>query len=140
MNTQSSGECAPRKGVIHVTAPQRDGDRPALNGYLSNRGNDYGELEYTTERRDALAVTIDNCTGTPFDILASVRPSGWSSEMRRVDIVGLQNGFKAYPYVGATSGFSNDNADLRSGSYNYAYIGGVSQSKWRGQLHGAPHN
>ncbi len=36
------------------------------------RGNVFGEFEYTTERRDALTVTVDDCAGAPFNLVASV--------------------------------------------------------------------
>ena len=39
-----------------------------------------------------------------------------------------QNGYRDFPYVGGIAGFANDSPDLRTGSFNYVYIGGVSQS------------
>jgi hypothetical protein len=70
-NAQS---CSPRNGVIHVSAAGTPGDnsRPALDGYLSRTGNEFGEYGYTTNRTDALTVTINDCNGAPFDIISSV--------------------------------------------------------------------
>ncbi|EKM50878.1 uncharacterized protein PHACADRAFT_103818 [Phanerochaete carnosa HHB-10118-sp] len=76
---------------------------------LSRNGNEFGEYGYTTTRDDALTVTINNCTGSPFGIVSS-------------------NGYQAYSYIGGISGYANDSPDLRDGSSNYVYIGGVTET------------
>ncbi|GJE90525.1 hypothetical protein PsYK624_066650 [Phanerochaete sordida] len=103
------GGCAPRNGVIHVTAPGRGNNRPKLDGYLARTGNEFGEYSYTAARDNALTVSINNCTGSPFDIVSS-------------------NGYQAYPFLGGIAGFANDGPNLRQGSFNYVYIGGVTQT------------
>ncbi|PSS36926.1 hypothetical protein PHLCEN_2v1244 [Hermanssonia centrifuga] len=110
----TKGACVSRTGIVHVTSPSNSPDdgrgaRPHLDGYLGMRGNVFGEFEYTTERRDALTVTVDDCAGAPFDLVAS-------------------NGFKAFPFVGGIKGFSSDSPNLAKRSYNYVYIGGVTET------------
>ncbi|KAI0701091.1 hypothetical protein BC835DRAFT_1411702 [Cytidiella melzeri] len=103
--------CTTRTGVLHVTSPNtNDPTRPALDGYLSRAANVFGEYLYTTDRSQALTVTINDChDGAPSDLRST-------------------NGFKTFPLVGAIKGFSSDNAELRANSYNYLYIGGVTQT------------
>ena len=48
------------------------GPSPHLDGYLSQTLNEFGEFGYTTERAQALRVTIDDRQGAPFDLLSSV--------------------------------------------------------------------
>lgn len=76
-SAQSAGACTPRSGVVHVTSPEAEG-RPQLNGFLSMRANRFGQYGYTADKNDALEVTVNDCTGTPFDITSSVRmPVFW---------------------------------------------------------------
>ncbi|KAI0338818.1 hypothetical protein BDW22DRAFT_677495 [Trametopsis cervina] len=106
-NPAPTGTCTPRTGVVHVSAT--DPARPVLDGYLGRTANEFGEYTYTAERANALSVTLDDCSGAPFDLLTT-------------------NGFKTFPYLGAIKGFSSDDAELRPGAFNYLYIGGVSQT------------
>ena len=41
----------------------------------------------------------------------------------------MQNGYTDFPMFGGIKGFSSDSPDLASGSYNYLYLGGVSESE-----------
>ncbi|KAF7797265.1 hypothetical protein EIP86_008460 [Pleurotus ostreatoroseus] len=110
---QANAVCT-RNGVIRVSSPANapsdgNGPRPTLDGYLSSTANDFGEYRYTTQRDNALRVTINTCDGTPFNILAS-------------------NGLRDFPFVGAVKGYSSDSPNLADGSFNYVYIGGVTQT------------
>ena len=83
------GGCKPRNGVVHVTSPGgQAGGRTQLDGYLSSPANEFGEYGYTTDRAQALKVTIDNCNGSPFDLLSTVstRTEGTSTTVTNNDI------------------------------------------------------
>ncbi|KIP02337.1 hypothetical protein PHLGIDRAFT_37937 [Phlebiopsis gigantea 11061_1 CR5-6] len=94
--------CGPRSGVVHVTGT-------GLDGFLAASANRFGEYGYTTTRADALTVSINDCNGSPFDLVST-------------------NGFRAYPYIGGVQGFASNGPDLRPGSANYAYIAGTTET------------
>ena len=123
------GGCNPRNGVIRVTSPENaSGGRPSLDGFLSLVGNEFGEYGYTADRGNALRVILNDCDGTPFNLLSTVSiecPEVCAVFLRR----SVQNGFRDFPFVGGIKGFSSTSSNLSPGSYNYAYIGGTTQSR-----------
>ena len=50
-----------------------DASRPQLQGFLSRTANTFGEYRFTADRNDALSVTVNDCDGSPFDLVSSVR-------------------------------------------------------------------
>ncbi|KAI0073092.1 hypothetical protein K474DRAFT_1667031 [Panus rudis PR-1116 ss-1] len=100
---QSPVPCPTVSGVI---AASIEGQGP---GYVAAAPNIYGEYGFTTNVNAALRVSVKTCEGEPAQITSS-------------------NGATAFPDVGLVTGFANSNADLSTGSYNYVYFAGVTQT------------
>jgi hypothetical protein len=91
-------------GTVQVT----DTDNNTVLGYVSNVWNSYGESVVTTTPADYLSVSV---------------PSG-----NAVNITALNGPNSSYPEVGGIQGFANTSPDLGSGSFNYAYLGGTTET------------
>ncbi|TCD64363.1 hypothetical protein EIP91_004194 [Steccherinum ochraceum] len=95
----------------YVRAVYFDGQGKEVDGYIGFAPNDFGEYPFTPTRTNALRVQLNNCgaNGGPFDISSL-------------------NGIPNEPFLGLIDGFSNETPTLGPGSFNYAYIGGTSQT------------
>ncbi|KZT22496.1 hypothetical protein NEOLEDRAFT_651687 [Neolentinus lepideus HHB14362 ss-1] len=82
-------------------------------GYLSATANSYGEYGLTSDASAAMRISF----GTSSCASSAVYPE--------LDIT-AQNGLTTYPLTGFITGFSNTDNNLYSGSFNYAYFGGVA--------------
>jgi len=85
-----------------------DTDNDTVLGYVSNVWNSFGEYVVTTTPSEYLDVSVP--TGSGVDITASNGPN------------------PTYPFVGGIVGFVSSNNDISSGSSNYTYIGGTTQT------------
>jgi hypothetical protein len=80
-------------------------------GYIYKVGNAFGEYGITSDENQAVHVTFSApADGSPFDLSAT---NGIVGDL---------------PRIGAISGFASTDDDLHAGSFNYAYLGAVSQS------------
>ena len=96
---------AVQTGYVAIT----DASTAANLGWVSRTLNTYGEYVVTTDTADRLQVSYDD-TSAPFPIQI------------------LDSGSASYPWLGAVQGFSNTDADLGAGSFNYAVLGGVNMT------------
>jgi hypothetical protein len=88
----------------------------AFVGYLAQQYNQWGESGLTTDASAALHVTFAATSdGSAFDITAT-NPQASS-----------------LPYIGAIVGFGSSDDSMGVGNSNYAYLGGVTASKYHPQ-------
>jgi hypothetical protein len=76
--------------------------------FVSNTFNGFGEYTITNNLADALTVSFDPSSSSPFSITATNNP-----------------GSAAFPFFGAIVGFASSSANLGSGNANYTYTGGT---------------
>lgn len=82
-------------------------------GYVSAAFNQFGEYGLFQGAQDgALAVSFPDMTGSS----------------SRTDMYADNSPSSMHPFVGAINGFSATDNNLGPGSYNYAYLGGTSQT------------
>ncbi|TFK50840.1 hypothetical protein OE88DRAFT_1659942 [Heliocybe sulcata] len=97
-------------GIIRVVAV--DG---GLQGYVAATPNSFGEYQPTLDASAALRVS--------FGTSSCASSAGYT----RLDIT-AENGISNFPMLGFMTGFANTDNNLGSGSYNYAYLGGVTST------------
>ncbi|KAJ7461162.1 hypothetical protein FB451DRAFT_1181503 [Mycena latifolia] len=96
--------------IVNVHARGTDGTD---FGYLSPVWNGFGEYgAFQSTQEGSLQLTF------------SYSPDGPS----QISITATNGPSATYPFFGAIAGFASDSDDFGPGSYNYAYIGGTTQS------------
>ncbi|RPD53849.1 hypothetical protein L226DRAFT_526987 [Lentinus tigrinus ALCF2SS1-7] len=113
LQARQSAACVAQTGTIRVILTDPVSGTTANTGYVSMDANDFGEYGFTTDRADAVSVSICRESGTTFDILT-------------------RNGLAAYPYLGGVRGFASSDDNLGNNA-NYVYIAGTTQA-----AHGPP--
>ncbi|TFK50841.1 hypothetical protein OE88DRAFT_1659944 [Heliocybe sulcata] len=109
--TPSSCPTISHTGTIRVT----DIDAGGVLGYVSSTPNIFGEYELATTASGALRVSF----GTSSCLSSAV--------YSQFDVT-TENGISNFPLLGFMTGFANTNYGIGSGSSNYAYLGGVTQT------------
>jgi len=92
-----------RTGYLAIS----DASTAASLGWVSRTPNPYGEYVVTTDTADRLQVSYDDAS-MPFPIQV------------------LDSGAGAYPWLSAIQGFGNTDANLGTGSSNYAFLGNAT--------------
>ncbi|GBE85925.1 hypothetical protein SCP_0804490 [Sparassis crispa] len=99
------GACNTLTGTLHVAGTGID-----PNTFVSRVPNQYGEYGVTTDTGDALRVQFTTCnTGLPLDLVTL-------------------NGIADFTLLGGITGYGSSSSDLTTGSDNYAYLGGTTQT------------
>lgn len=103
-----SSPLPPSTTKCNVLAKNVDG---SVIGFVAAAFNKYGEYGLFQGSQDgALEVVFSDAPGSQMDMYANNAPSS------------------SHPFVGAISGFASTDDDFGPGSYNYAFIGGTSQT------------